>query len=153
MIVLPISNPSQTNEEEDDTPQEWSLLELNGELVPPLQQPPGSSGPDDSSIELGSIEFDSQGTPIMTVGAHELKGKIEVLSKPFIIMRPMTRKRTTIGGSDENAAAVLSASEDWNAEKGNKRQKRLQGNVQGYEVAGVISKKVLFANYPKSIIN
>ena len=99
-------------------------------------------------MELGSIEFDSQGTPIMTLGAHELKGKIETLSKPFIIMRPMTRKRT-IGEED----AVGAEDEHWNAQQGNRSQKRFKGKVQGYEIAGVISKKVLFGNYPKSIIN
>jgi hypothetical protein len=50
MIVLPINNPN----EEDDTPQEWSLLELNGELCPAKIEPSGDE------MEFGLIQFDSE---------------------------------------------------------------------------------------------
>lgn len=49
MIVLPIHNS-----EEDDTPQEWSLLELNGELIAPNKESIGDQ------MELGSIRFDTE---------------------------------------------------------------------------------------------
>jgi hypothetical protein len=49
MIVLPIYN-----QEDDDTPAEWSLLELNGELLAPKKDPEGDS------MELGKIKFDSE---------------------------------------------------------------------------------------------
>ncbi len=48
MIVLPITKSSS---EEDDTPQEWSLLELNGELLP------SKKAPDSHHMELGTIEL------------------------------------------------------------------------------------------------
>lgn len=50
MIVLPIHK----QDEDDDTPQEWSLLELNGELICPKSEPDGES------MELGSVEFDAE---------------------------------------------------------------------------------------------
>lgn len=50
MLVLPIQNSA-----EDDTPQEWSLLELNGEVVPPR-----SHSNDNSNMELGSIRLDEK---------------------------------------------------------------------------------------------
>ena len=49
MIRLPIQNS-----EEDDTPQEWSLLELNGELLTPRNEPEGDS------IEVGKVHFDAE---------------------------------------------------------------------------------------------
>lgn len=49
MIILPIE-PS----EEDDTPQEWSLLELNGELLTAKKEPEGDF------MELGSIQLDAE---------------------------------------------------------------------------------------------
>lgn len=49
MIVLPIENSG-----EDDTPQEWSLLELNGELLPAKKEIEGDH------MELGSIKLDEE---------------------------------------------------------------------------------------------
>ena len=152
MIVLPIQMPSTSdaNDTDDDTPQEWSLLELNGELLPPTATttlpPPQSITTDDTTdpnssnntLELGSISFDDSGTPLMTIGAHELKGKIEPLAQPFIVMQPLRRRNR---------------SEETETEEGSKRRKVGEGKMVGYEVAGVISKKVLFATYPKSIIH
>ena len=40
---------------EDDTPREWSLIELNGELLPPKQLPSNKS-----SVELGAFEYDAE---------------------------------------------------------------------------------------------
>ena len=54
MIVLPIHNNSV--DDDDDTPQEWSLLELNGEVVPPKSL----SDEDTNMMELGSIKLDEK---------------------------------------------------------------------------------------------
>ena len=146
MIVLPIQPPTAQDGNDDDTPQEWSLLELNGELIPPALPPPStttdptSTTTPSNSLELGSISFDDKGTPLMTIGAQELKGKIKTLDKPFIVMRPLIRKRSFVGQPDDGM-------------EGNKRVKTEENKMEGYEVAGVISKKVLFDSYPKSIIH
>jgi len=52
MIKLPIR--MQEGYDDDDTPQEWSLLELNGELITPDKVPTGDT------IELGSVKFDAE---------------------------------------------------------------------------------------------
>ena len=46
--------PIHMKEEEDDTPQEWSLLELNGELITPDKVAEGDA------MELGSVKFDAE---------------------------------------------------------------------------------------------
>ena len=50
MIVLPIHQ----QDDDDDTPLEWSLLELNGELITPKTETEGDS------MELGKVTFDSE---------------------------------------------------------------------------------------------
>ena len=60
-MLIPIR--SGAADDDDDTPQEWSLLELNGELIPP----PGgtrtvattTSGTGGTRMELGSVRFAS----------------------------------------------------------------------------------------------
>ena len=53
MIILPIEG-SKHDEDDDDTPLEWSLLELNGELIP------SKAAPEGDEMELGKVEFDSE---------------------------------------------------------------------------------------------
>jgi len=82
MMILPIHPPSSStcdsqeqsqdndNGYDDDTPQEWSLLELNGEVLPPKKIPTlesNGSTAEDSSIastpgrlELGSVKFNAE---------------------------------------------------------------------------------------------
>jgi len=53
----------------------------------------------------------------MTVGSHELNGKIEALKQPFAVMKKRKLEETT-----------------------------------EYEIVGVVTKKFLFDQYPKSIM-
>mmetsp|Transcript_9833 Transcript_9833/g.12384 ORF Transcript_9833/g.12384 Transcript_9833/m.12384 type:complete len:126 (+) Transcript_9833:47-424(+) len=124
MIVLPIAKS-----EEDDTPQEWSLFELNGELLPSNKDTEGDH------MEFGMIELDGDGkTAKITIASHELKGKVEVLKQPFIVMRPCKRPITDTEASETTAEGV------------SKKQR------SGYEVAGIVKSKILFDQYPKSIM-
>ena len=93
------------------------MLELNGELILPPNDIENRVDAKDS-LELGSLAFQADSTPIMIVGGHELKGSIVKLQNPFAILK-----------------------------------KRIQpeGPID-YEVVGVVSKKLLFDQYPKSII-
>jgi hypothetical protein len=129
--VLPI----RKDEEYDDTPQEWSLLELNGEILGP------KTPHDEDMMELGKVVMDKQGVPIMTIGTHELKGKMQDLKQPFVVMKP--RKRM----NDED---------DIGTEK--RRKLESTGNTMeidvkdGFEIAGIVKSKILFDRYPKSIM-
>uniref|UniRef100_A0A7S2N178 Uncharacterized protein n=1 Tax=Helicotheca tamesis TaxID=374047 RepID=A0A7S2N178_9STRA len=138
-MIIPITRPTVTDSDEDDTPQEWSLLELNGELIPPAEipqsEPPSSTTDMDvdcgstttARMELGAVRFSDDGTPMMTIGSHELKGKIVNLKQPFVIMK-------------KNKATKRKRCEDCDS-----------SNVN-FEVAGVITKKMLFDQYPKTIM-
>ena len=143
MIVLPIRK-----DEEDDTPQEWSLLELNGEILGPKTIPED----DEDMMELGKVIMDKQGVPIMTIGTHELKGKVEDLKQPFVVMKP--RKRMN---DDENDGGGIHNNHRNGTEKRRKQESNSHGNMdvdvkEGYEIAGIIKNKILFDRYPKSIM-
>mmetsp|Transcript_24795 Transcript_24795/g.44855 ORF Transcript_24795/g.44855 Transcript_24795/m.44855 type:complete len:120 (+) Transcript_24795:60-419(+) len=113
----------QSADSNRETP-EWALIELNGELVPPTDVPKEQTDKDDDNLvesdrmELGSLKFTPEGTPIIIVGSHELKGEVVTLKEPFCVM--------------------------------NKKRKRDE-NVE-YTVVGVVTKKLLFTNYPKTIM-
>ena len=62
----------------------------------------------------------------MTIASHELKGKVIELKEPFLVLRK--RKRSS---EEEN---------QFNSDK-----------VE-FEITGIIKKKILFDNYPKSIM-
>ena len=72
----------------------------------------------------------------MTIASHELKGKVQKLKQPFVIMRPFKRDR-----NDEENMLI----DDSNSSC--KRQKR-----NGYTIAGIVRTKILFDQYPKSIM-
>lgn len=106
-MIIPIESSSKTTSE---TP-EWGMVELNGELVMPDVEK--------DELELGSLKWSSDDTPIMIVGGHELKGNVVKLKKPFAIL---------------------------------KKRKRNNDDDVDYSVVGVVTKKLLFDRYPKSIM-
>lgn len=90
----------------------------------------------------------------MTIASHELKGKIQSLKQPFVIMKPRFAGKRNIGTS------LSTANNDNNQSQGS--SKRMKPNdddgkmevdeIGGYEVAGVVTSKILFDRYPKSIM-
>lgn len=104
-MIVPIES-SATSE----TP-EWGMIELNGELVMP------ETANTCDELELGSLKWSTEDTPIMIVGGHELKGNVVKLKKPFAILK-----------------------------------KRKRDDDVDYRVVGVVTKKLLFDQYPKSIM-
>ncbi len=167
MIVLPIHKQrgqaqerflgqpqdAMVDEDEDDTPAEWSLLELNGEILTPKQEPNGDC------MELGKLKFDkNDGTPIITVAAHEIKGKVQPLKQNFVVLKPI------------DASSSLKRKDGFNGSHSDSKRHKVDGNDTdvdmtsesvlegssavhgGYEVAGVVTSKVLFDRYPKSIM-
>lgn len=121
MIIVPIH-------EDDDTPREWSLLELNGEILPP-KTPNG-----DDDMELGKVVFDDHGTPVMTIGTHEIKGKVQDLKQPFVVIK--ARKRTQRDEPDVQ----------------NDEKRIKMGGDRKMEITGFVKSKLLFDRYPKSIM-
>ena len=143
-MLIPIR--SGAADDDDDTPQEWSLLELNGELVPPSVGPAASSSAG-TRIELGSVRFSSDGTPTLTLGSHELKGKVETLKQPFVVMKKK-RKRDESGDDGDGGDSFSMMDIDSPDERASAKS----GESVSYEVAGIVKKKMLFDNYPKSIM-
>ena len=143
MIVIPIKSDAGDTDSESCSMKEWSLIELNGELIPP-KTPMSSSelstsstllnlDPSDSiKVELGSLYFDPKGTPTMIIGSHELKGSVQKLSNPLVLLRPdpdrLCKKRRTCLENESNKDIPS------------------QDDAKGYIVAGVITQKILFNN-------
>jgi len=74
-----------------------------------------------------------QGGPTMTIGNHELKGTAIILKEPFAVMRK--RKASKITSNVDDGPNKLQS----------------QSGVQ-LEVVGVVKKKLMFDQYPKSIM-
>ena len=95
----------------------------------------------------------------MTIASHELKGKIQPLKQKLVIMKPRNFKRpSSCSGGDITGAGSIANDEN------TKKAKRLKSNGNGetddmevdehmgYEIAGVVTSKLLFDRYPKSIM-
>ena len=63
-----------------------------------------------------------KGIPVLIVGTHEIKGKVENLKNDFAILKKVCH--------DTNAT---------------------ESNIE-YEVSGIVKKKLLFNQYPKTIM-
>ena len=59
-MIIPIRHPTTQNDEDSIENVEWVMIELNGELLKPLDET-NKNGDDDAnkSVELGSVKFDS----------------------------------------------------------------------------------------------
>lgn len=85
----------------------------------------------------------------MVIASHELKGKIEHLKQPYVVMKStsMASKRSSSGSEDDKVAKRtklgMGCTSDMDVDF------EQQGN---YEVAGIVSSKILFDSYPKSIM-
>jgi Ctf8 len=167
-ILLPI-------ESNDNNIAEWAMIEVNGEFLPPLEEADPSDHVNSASsmvaldretIELGAVYFRDkvwqqwpspgmlwvcvqreltlkggypsgsaaplsfafaclvsfQKTPILVVGTHELQGVVQELAEPFVCLQA--------GSSASNA----------------------QNATNKYTVTGVVRRKLLFNQYPKTLL-
>ena len=88
----------------------------------------------------------------MTLGSHELKGRVEDLKQPFVVMTKKKRKRDgdgSGGGGGDDGGGDCSSGMDIDSSAS---APSLSGAAVSYEVAGVVKKKMMFDNYPKSIM-
>jgi len=76
----------------------------------------------------------------MTIASHELKGKIQTLTQPFVVMKPQS-KRTNSESYGSNKRTKIDAD-----------TMDIDNQHDGYEVAGIVTSKILFNGYPKSIM-
>ena len=87
----------------------------------------------------------------MTLGSHELKGRVEDLKQPFVIMKKK-RKRDGDGcGGDGGGGDGGDCSSEMDVDS-SASAPSLSGAAVSYEVAGAVKKKMMFDNYPKSIM-
>ncbi|KAL7443781.1 hypothetical protein ACHAXH_009590 [Discostella pseudostelligera] len=141
-MIIPIRAPSSSDSAGE---AEWVMIELNGELLRPMDetmQPPQVNASVDTikrRVELGSLNFDADGAPTLIIGHHELKGSATKLKEPFAILRK--RKSNKISPMNDK---------DGNTSSESKRLKSHSG-VQ-LEVVGVVKTKLMFDQYPKSIM-
>jgi Ctf8 len=124
-MAAPLSSVIPVQKDSSCLQNEWTLLELNAELIVPIELPnnkennpqtPIILSPD--QVELGSLCFRDDNKPVMIIGSHELVGRIEHLKEPFCVFEKIYSE----GGELE------------------------------YKVVGVMKKKLLFNNYPKTIM-
>ena len=90
----------------------------------------------------------------MTLGSHELKGRVEDLKQPFVVMKKKKRKRDgdgSGGGGGDDGGGDCSSEMDIDS-SASASAPSLSGAAVSYEVAGVVKKKMMFDNYPKSIM-
>jgi len=66
-----------------------------------------------------------KGIPTMIIGSHELKGNIQSLTHPLVLLRQGSKQNEDI---------------------------RVDDKTRNYVIAGVIKKKILFNSYPKIIM-
>ena len=84
----------------------------------------------------------------MTLGSHELKGRVEDLKQPFVVMKKKKRKRDESGDDGDGGDSFSMMDIDSPDERASAKS----GESVSYEVAGIVKKKMLFDNYPKSIM-
>ena len=79
----------------------------------------------------------------MILGTHQLKGKIEILDEPFCIMEKLTKSDGDDNDSDD---AMMDDVEDEADEL------LLSSSKTSYSIVGIIRRKFLFNQYPKTIM-
>lgn len=138
------------NDNNDNAP-EWALLELNGELVEPTETPKAENDENHNEligsdrVELGALRF----TQEVSIQRH-----VQIFVSLFV---PMLTYFMRVGywqgkpimvlGSHELKGEVLTLKEPFCVMKKRKRDDKVD-----YKVAGVVTKKILFNQYPKSIM-
>ncbi|KAF0690213.1 Aste57867_18404 [Aphanomyces stellatus] len=75
-----------------DGAEEWSILELQGELVCDSK----------ASLTLGKLQY-QKGVPTLLIGNHLLEGKTVKLGKPMAIMRKRSKTSAPRDGDVEES--------------------------------------------------
>ena len=114
----------------DNKNNEWAILEFQGELKNSM-----------SDVEIGNIEIKGN-TASMVIGQHSLRGKIENLPNPLLVVEKQKKIVTGLDLDKENAA---DEEETGTAGTGT----TATGSM---EIQGVIRKRVIFTARPKPLL-
>mmetsp|Transcript_9326 Transcript_9326/g.19624 ORF Transcript_9326/g.19624 Transcript_9326/m.19624 type:complete len:149 (-) Transcript_9326:359-805(-) len=147
-MIIPIRQRTGQSEDIPVDKLEWVMLELNGELLQPLDKihtiQQGAVGPGGASaaasskkrtVELGSVRVDTDGIATLIIGNHELKGTSTKLKEPFAVLRKRKLKNVEVTKTTQQGVPIIAS----------------PSGVE-YEVAGIVKKKLKFDQYPKSIM-
>mmetsp|Transcript_13302 Transcript_13302/g.17389 ORF Transcript_13302/g.17389 Transcript_13302/m.17389 type:complete len:139 (-) Transcript_13302:1307-1723(-) len=125
----PVAIPIHLGNEEDASSAEWALIEINGELIQPTEFP-------DNSSTCGK-END-----ILLFGRDQVElGSLWFDDKEI--------PRMIVGGHELKGAVEKLKQPFCVLEKENNQQ---QADATSYLVKGVVTRKLLFSQYPKSIL-
>ena len=69
----------------DQAANEWSLIELQGEIVTESEI---------KDVHIGNLHYEDN-VPTLRIGNHVLSGKVSKLPKPFAIMKKEETKEAT----------------------------------------------------------
>jgi Ctf8 len=78
--------------------------------------------------------------PVLIIGSHELRGTIEPLAQPFCVLEKQIAAAVTTSLGDDD--------DDENYDKNNDAS----SSSCFYQVRGIIDRKLLFRQYPKTLI-
>eukprot|EP00884_Botryococcus_braunii_P016183 jgi/Botrbrau1/3248/Bobra.174_1s0020.1 len=110
-------------------PPEWVIVELQGEIIKGRDSEPGNDFP----VGIFSASTTKPGVVELQIGYHLLEGKIIALKKPLAVMERETNHR---------CPELPQKSEDGASSP--------QG---GYQVIGIIRKKLLCNHRPRTLIS
>lgn len=85
-----------------------------------------------------------QKSPVLVVGTHELQGVIQDLAQPFVCLQPTTTTTLPHSSSSSTTTAILDGSVPPIAKEND--------TSTSYVVAGVVRRKLLFNQYPKTLL-
>jgi hypothetical protein len=111
-----------------NTPSDWFIIELQGEVS--IDGEDESFNP--SGLKFGDIS-ESNGSVVLKIGQHELKGSIVKFEKPLAVLKKLPASNSAMDidcepSSDSSASST------------------------SYEVVGVVRQKYLFKDRPKVLL-
>ena len=156
-----INNDNSNNNSNNALPlPEWALLELNGEIIPPAADITTNTEDQQQLIELGCIDIMDMNTTNdinknnikMIISSHELSGKIEDLKEPFVVLEKKNMMNNNRRGDDDddNDNIVTKKAKVDVIDISNSKENG-ECNVE-YEAVGIVTKRIMFDEYPKTIM-